>query len=224
MEIIFNCFETARKAAKLVITVEAWNGKKLALIELENKQWEDKIHWSALRILGCRNKPHVAGVVFQLHRLEYVLAFNALGIQWVSAINGLNLHWTYRVQFSNWNNVFITFWLFISIKRKVYIFGLNLNWYGNFNYFQIHSNNFRLANERKWFICKWLKICINRARAGGGAGRGQGPPTFCKRIITKLRNTHFLIKGIFNGIRIIDWRTSPEHPNLCLVHSDPIIW
>ena len=43
---------------------------------------------------------------------------------------------------------------------------------------------------------------------------GQGPPTFCKKIIIKLRNTHFLIKGIFDGIRIIDWRTSPEHPNL----------
>ena len=48
----------------------------------------------------------------------------------------------------------------------------------------------------------------------GGGGGGQGPPTFCKNIIIKLRNTHFLIKGIFDGIRIIDWRTSPEHPNL----------
>ena len=38
------------------------------------------------------------------------IGLNALGIQWVSAINGLNLHWTYRVQFSNWNNVFITVW------------------------------------------------------------------------------------------------------------------
>ena len=39
---------------------------------------------------------------------------------------------------------------------------------------------------------------------GEGLGGGQDPPTFCKKIIIKLRNTHFLIKGIFDGIRIID--------------------
>ena len=47
-----------------------------------------------------------------------------------------------------------------------------------------------------------------------GGGEGRVPPLFAKKIIIKLRNTHFLIKGIFDGIRIIDWRTSPEHPNL----------
>ena len=29
----------------------------------------------------------------------------------------------------------------------------------------------------------------------------------------KKRNTHFQIKGIFDGIRIFDWQTSPRHPN-----------
>ena len=37
--------------------------QKLALIELENKQLEDKIHWSVLEILWMRNKPRAA-VVF----------------------------------------------------------------------------------------------------------------------------------------------------------------
>ena len=49
---------------------------------------------------------------------------------------------------------------------------------------------------------------------GGGAGGARVPPLFAKKIIIKLRNTHFRIKGIFDGIRIIDWRTSPEHRNL----------
>ena len=41
---------------------------------------------------------------------------------------------------------------------------------------------------------------------------GPGPPTFEKKI--ELRNTHFLINGIFDGIRILDWWTSPKHTNL----------
>ena len=48
-----------------------------------------------------------------------------------------------------------------------------------------------------------------------GRGWGPGPSHFGKKI--KLRNTHFQIKGIFDGIRIFDWRTSPKHPNLWLV-------
>ena len=41
--------------------------QKLALIELENEQLEDKIHWSALEILWMRNKPRAAVVVFRFH-------------------------------------------------------------------------------------------------------------------------------------------------------------
>ena len=41
--------------------------QKLALIELENKQLEDKIHWSVLEILWTRNKPRAAVVVFRFH-------------------------------------------------------------------------------------------------------------------------------------------------------------
>ena len=37
----------------------------------------------------------------------------------------------------------------------------------------------------------------------------------------KKRNTHFKIKGIFDGIRIFDWQTSPKHPNWWLVRFDP---
>ena len=47
------------------------------------------------------------------------------------------------------------------------------------------------------------------------------PPSFWKKNIT-LRNTHFQIKGIFDGIRVLDWRSLPMHPNLWLVHFDPI--
>ena len=36
-------------------------------------------------------------------------------------------------------------------------------------------------------------------------------PHFLKK--KKKRNTHFQIKGIFDGIRIFDWQTSPKHPN-----------
>ena len=32
----------------------------------------------------------------------------------------------------------------------------------------------------------------------------------------KKRNTHFQIKGIFDGIRIFDWQTSPKHPPLMI--------
>ena len=57
------------------------------------------------------------------------------------------------------------------------------------------------------------------ARAGGAGGA----PHFLKtKIIIKLRNTHFQIKGIFDGIRIFVWQTSPTHPNLWLVRFDPI--
>ena len=37
-------------------------------------------------------------------------------------------------------------------------------------------------------------------------------PHFLKKK-KKKRNTHFQIKGIFDGIRIFDWQTSPKHPN-----------
>ena len=36
---------------------------------------------------------------------------------------------------------------------------------------------------------------------------------FLKKKKEKKRNTHFQIKGIFDGIRIFDWQTSPKHPN-----------
>ena len=51
-----------------------------------------------------------------------------------------------------------------------------------------------------------------RARAGGGA-LARAPALFGK----KLRNTHFQIKGIFDGIRIFVSRTK-----LWLVHLNPI--
>ena len=39
-------------------------------------------------------------------------------------------------------------------------------------------------------------------------------PHFLKKKKEKKRNTHLQIKGIFDGIRIFDWQTSPKHPNL----------
>ena len=42
---------------------------------------------------------------------------------------------------------------------------------------------------------------------------GRAPPLFEKKKI-KLRKTHFQIKGICDGIKILDWRTSLKHPNL----------
>ena len=53
-----------------------------------------------------------------------------------------------------------------------------------------------------------------RTRAGGEAEGfwGRAPPLFEKKI--KLRKTHFQIKGICDGIRILDWWTSLKHPNL----------
>ena len=69
-----------------------------------------------------------------------------------------------------------------------------------------------------WTVAtSWRYKCFSgRAHAGGVAGGGgAGPLHFLKKI--KLRNTHFLIKGISDGIRILDWRTSPKHPNLWLV-------
>ena len=55
-----------------------------------------------------------------------------------------------------------------------------------------------------------------------GLGRGRGSPFFENKIILKSRSTHFQIKGIFDGIRIFVWQTSPTHPNLWLVRFDPI--
>ena len=54
-------------------------------------------------------------------------------------------------------------------------------------------------------------VCHCRARAGGGTrGTSPLPPTLFEK--KKQRNTHFQIKGIFDGIRIFDWQTSPNHP------------
>ena len=39
------------------------------------------------------------------------------------------------------------------------------------------------------------------------------PPLFEEKKKEKKRNTHFQIKGFFDGIRIFDWQTSPKHPN-----------
>ena len=39
------------------------------------------------------------------------------------------------------------------------------------------------------------------------------PDFFEEKEEEKKRNTHFQIKGIFDGIRIFDWQTSPNHPN-----------
>ena len=38
-------------------------------------------------------------------------------------------------------------------------------------------------------------------------------PNFLKKKKEKKRNVHFQLKGIFDGIRIFDWQTSPKHPN-----------
>ena len=58
---------------------------------------------------------------------------------------------------------------------------------------------------------------------GKGLWGGRSPlPPFWKRNWIKLRNTHFLIKGIFDGIRILDRQTSPKHLNLWLVRFDPL--
>ena len=65
-------------------------------------------------------------------------------------------------------------------------------------------------------------FCRLRASAGEGAGGRQHlpPPHLFEK--KKLRNTHFQWKGIFDGIRIFVWRTSPTHRNLWLVRFDPI--
>ena len=72
----------------------------------------------------------------------------------------------------------------------------------------------------------WIEFYSQGPRKGRGweGGGGAGSPHFLKKN-NKLRNTHFLIKGIFDWIRILDWRTSPEHPNLWLVRFDPVsLW
>ena len=50
----------------------------------------------------------------------------------------------------------------------------------------------------------------SRRERGWGGGWGGSPPLFEKK------------KGIFDGKRIFDWRTSPKYPNLWLVRFDPI--
>ena len=56
------------------------------------------------------------------------------------------------------------------------------------------------------------------ARGGGGGVGGPAPPPppplFEKKSKTKLRNIHFLIKGIFDVVRVLDWWTPPKHANL----------
>ena len=55
--------------------------------------------------------------------------------------------------------------------------------------------------------------------AQGRRWEGQGSLTFWGK---KKRNIQFQIKGIFDGIGIFDWQTSPKHPNLWLVRFDLI--
>ena len=56
-----------------------------------------------------------------------------------------------------------------------------------------------------------------------GEGLGGGRDLhFLKKKLIKLRNIPFQIKGIFDGLRMFEWRTSPKLPNLWLVRFDPI--
>ena len=73
--------------------------------------------------------------------------------------------------------------------------------------------------------CAKKDLCNQGPRRGRGWGVGRaGRSHFLNKIKwNKLRNTHFLIKGIFDEIRILDWRTSPRHPNSWLVLFDPIL-
>ena len=60
------------------------------------------------------------------------------------------------------------------------------------------------------FNCRLQPLLYHRARSGGwGGGGGHAPPPPLLEKIIILRNTHFQIKGIFDGIRI-DWPTSPS--------------
>ena len=107
---------------------------------------------------------------------------------------------------------------------------LYLKWIWNSGIYE----NFTLTNTNAIFFFRCFLFVQNytelnsilRARAKVGAGRGAGgraSPLFEKK--NKLRNTHFLGKGIFDWIRILDWRTSPEHTNLWLVRFDPVsLW
>ena len=54
-------------------------------------------------------------------------------------------------------------------------------------------------------------------RGKGCGGITPPPPAQSLEKVIILRNTHFQIEGIFDGIRIFDWRTSPR--NLWLVRS-----
>ena len=62
----------------------------------------------------------------------------------------------------------------------------------------------------------YLKHSIISGPTLGEAPAFPRPPNFLKKRKKekeKKRNTHFQIKGIFDGIRIFDWQTSPRHPN-----------
>ena len=60
---------------------------------------------------------------------------------------------------------------------------------------------------------RYLKHSMHDIRAHGGSAPPSPPPhNFLKKKEEK-RNTHFQIKGIFDGIRIFDWQTSPKHPS-----------
>ena len=83
-------------------------------------------------------------------------------------------------------------------------------------------------NLMNFFVCvrnqelNRHELSLQGLRRGRG-WEGQGPPpNFLKKEIINLRNMHFQIKGIFDGIRIFDWRTKPKRPNLWLVRFDPI--
>ena len=50
-------------------------------------------------------------------------------------------------------------------------------------------------------------------------------PHFLKKKKEKKRNTHFQIKGFFDGIRIFDWQTSPKASKLMIgPFRSNIIW
>ena len=86
------------------------------------------------------------------------------------------------------------------------------------NKFSAHTNS---QSSWSWWDLKSLSFtAIIHVLSLIGRGWGvQGLPAFWKK---KLRNIHFQIKRIFDGIRIFVWRTSPKHLNLWLVRFDPI--
>ena len=64
-------------------------------------------------------------------------------------------------------------------------------------------------------LMRYLKHGMHDIRAHGGSAPPSPPQLFEKKKKEKQmkRYTHFQIKGIFDGIRIFDWQTSPKHPN-----------